>query len=137
MILSVKHIPLSHCAQAWPLVERYIAQAHNYGNEDYTLEQAQMYVNTGSWALFVALDEDGVIHGAGTVTFINDPLHRTAFFTTIGGRLISNEDTFSQLKVLLKNMGATRIQGAVRDSVARWLRRYGFNKQYTVVKTDI
>jgi hypothetical protein len=137
MKLNVKHVPTSHCAQAWPLVVDFIGQATNYDCEDYTLDQIRMHVNLGNWILLVAVDDNGVIHGAGTVCFINYPLSRVAFFTTIGGRLISNENTFSQLKVLLQSMGATKIQGAVRDSVARWLKQYGFKKRYTVVQTNI
>lgn len=137
MTLTVKHVSPNFAAQFWPRVEKYLAEAHKYGSEDYTMEHIQMYVNLGTWVLLVAVDENDVIHGAGTVLFINYPTHRAAFFTTIGGRLISNEDTFSQLKVLLKSMGATTIQGAVRDSVARWLRKYSFKKRYSVVQTNI
>lgn len=137
MTLYVKHIEPTHCAQAWPLVEPFIAEAHKHGDGDYSMDQIQMYVNLGIWVLLVAIDENNIIHGAGTVSFLNYPTNRVAFFTTIGGRLISNQDTFSQLKVLLKSMGATTIQGAVRDSVARWLRKYSFKKRYTVVQTNI
>jgi hypothetical protein len=137
MTLTIKHVSTNYCAQTWPLVENFIAEAHKHGGGDYSMDQIQMYVNLGSWVLLIAVDENNVIHGAGTVSFINYPTNRIAFFTTIGGRLISNQDTFNQLKVILRNMGATKIQGAVRESVERWLKRYGFAKRYTVVQSDI
>jgi hypothetical protein len=137
MTLAVKHIHTNYCAQTWPIVAPFIAEAHKYGGGDYSMDQIQMYVNLGNWVLLVAVDENNVVHGAGTVSFINYPTSRVAFFTTIGGRLISNQDTFNQLKTLLKSMGATKIQGAVRDSMARLLRRYSFVKRYTVVQSDI
>jgi hypothetical protein len=137
MKLTVQHIPTNYCAQAWPLVEGFIAQAHQHDPSDYSMEQIQMYVTMGMWVLLVAVDENSKVHGAGTVSFINYPTNRVAFFTTIGGKLISNQDTFEQLKALLKAMGATKIQGAVRESVERWLKRYGFAKRYSVVQSDI
>ena len=137
MTLTIKHVATNYCAQTWPLVESFIAEAHKHGGGDYSMDQIQMFVNLGTWVLLVAVDENNVIHGAGTVSFINYPTHRVAFFTTIGGKLIMNHDTFNQMKEIVKNMGATRIQGAVRDSVARLLRRYSFEKRYTIVQTDI
>ena len=137
MTLTVKHVSTNYCAQTWPLVESFIVQAHKHGGGDYSMDQIQMYVNLGSWVLLVAVDENNVIHGAGTVSFINYPTHRVAFLTAVSGKLIVNQDTFNQTKEIVKGMGATRIQSAVRDSVARLLRRYSFAKRYTVVQSDI
>jgi len=137
MTLTIRHVATNYCAQTWPLVEHFIADAHAFGGDDYSMDQIQMYVNLGSWVLLVAVDENNVIHGAGTVSFMNYPTNRIAFLTAVGGKLIVDWDTLNQLKVILKGMGATRIQGAVRDSVARLLRRYSFEKRYTIVQTDI
>jgi hypothetical protein len=72
------------------------------GSNNYNVDHIRQYVTSGQWMLLVAIDEENQIHGACTVSFINYPLHRVAFITAIGGRLVSNEDTYSQLKNVLK-----------------------------------
>ena len=39
MSLKIKVIPVQFVAQAWPLVEKYIVDAIEYGGDDYTLDQ--------------------------------------------------------------------------------------------------
>jgi 3-methyladenine DNA glycosylase/8-oxoguanine DNA glycosylase len=56
-----------------------------------------------------------------------------AFISTIGGRLISNPDTFEQLKVFVLSQGATVIEGAARESIARLWTRYGFAEKHRIV----
>ena len=84
-----------------------------------------------------ALCQMAQIHGACTVSFLNYPLHRVAFITTIGGKLISNDDTFQQLKTILKASGATKIQGYGRDAIVRLWKRYNFEPRNTLVEVLI
>ena len=135
MNLTVNYVPHHLCAQTWPKVEGFIAEAMKHGFGDYTLEQAKLLVNMGSWLLLVAVDDQGVIHGAATVSFLNNPNHRSAFITFIGGRLISNKETFKQMCDILKANGATRVQGMARPSIARLWKRYGFYERTTLVET--
>jgi hypothetical protein len=137
MSLLIRHVPVQYVHQAWPLVEKYLADALQYGGDDYTLEQVKVYVATGQWILVVAADEQGAVKGAATITFSNYPNDRVAFVTFIGGRLISNQDTFNQFKDLLKANGATKIQGAAREAIARLWSRYGFEERYRIVETKI
>ena len=87
--------------------------------------------------LIVAVDEENTIHGACTVSFMNYPLHRVAFVTAIGGKLISNEDTFEQLKNICKQNGATKIQGYGREAIVKLWSRYGFEPRSTLVEIKI
>jgi hypothetical protein len=137
MTLLVQHVPQQFAAQTWPLVGEHIASANKYGGDDYTLDQIKMYVMQGQWVLLVATDEEAKVHGAATVSFLNYPNDRVAFVTAIGGKLISNDDTFEQLKTVLRGMGATKIQGAARESIARLWKRYGFAERYVVVEVKI
>ena len=137
MSLLIRHVPVQYVNQAWPLVEQYLAEAVQYGGDDYTLDQVKVYVATGQWLLVVASDQAGAVKGAATVSFINYPNDRVAFVTFIGGRLISNQDTFKQFKDLLKANGATKIQGAAREAIARLWSRYGFKERYIIVETKI
>jgi hypothetical protein len=138
MTLTVQYVPLTYVAQTWPLVEGYIADAFAKSNgDDYTVEQVKVFVSIGQWLLLVARDEQGEIHGAATSSFINYPNDRIAFITSIGGRLISNQDTFKQMSDILKANGATKIQGMARPSIARLWKRYGFKERTMLVETRI
>jgi len=137
MNLSIRHVPIEYVNQAWPLVEKFIESAQEYCGDDYTVSQVKVYVSSGQWLLVVAVDDEGAIHGAATVSFLNYPHDRVAFITFIGGKLISNKDTFEQFKNLLKANGATKIQGAAREAIARLWSRYGFEERYRIVETKI
>lgn len=118
------------------MVETYVADALKYG-EDYTLDHVKTYLSTGQWVLVASLDEQKQFHGAMTLSFINYPNDRVAFVTTTGGKLIVDRDSIKQLKDLVKQMGATKIQAAVRPSMARLLRRTGFYERHMTVETKI
>ena len=137
MTLTVQYVPVNYAAQTWPLVEKYIEMAMEYGHGDYTLDQIKMFVNIGQWLLLVAVDEGGNVQGAATVNFLNYPNDRIAFITCIGGKLISNSDTYQEMSMILKSNGATKIQGMARPSVARLWKRYGFNERSALVEAKI
>jgi hypothetical protein len=96
-----------------------------------------MFLTSGQWFMLVAVDEQGHIHGAASVSFINYPLSRVAFVTAIGGKLISSEGTFEQLKTILKQQGATKIQGFGRDAIVRLWKRYEFEPKTTLVEVTL
>lgn len=136
-ILSVKPVPTSAVHQVWPEVEGFLDEALKWGEDDYTKEQARALLASGSWVLLVVVDEQNEIHGAVSVNIFNMPNDRVAFITAIGGKLISNKDTHAQLCEVLRGFGATKIQGAVRESIARLWSRYGFKERYTIVEAKI
>ena len=135
--MIVKHVNVNYCAQIWPLVEGYIVDANKYGGGDYTIDQVKAFICSGQWMLLVAVDEQETIHGAATVTFLNMPNDRIAFITFIGGKLISSRDTYAQMTNIFKQLGATKVQGAARESIARLWRRYGFEERYRIVEAKI
>ena len=137
MSLNVQLIPLSLIHQVWPLVENYLEEALKWGEDDYTIEQAKVYIAKGDWMLLVAVDEQNVIHGAAAVNLYNMPNYRVAFVVAIGGKLISSNETYKQLCELLKSFGATRIRGVARESIARLWKRYGFEERYILVEAKL
>lgn len=121
----------------WPKIEKYVQSAMQYSMGDYTIDQIRLLINTGQWLLMVAIDEQGEIHGAATSSFINYPNSRVAFITFIGGKLISNQETFKQMSDILRQHGATKIQGMARPSIARLWKRYGFQERTTLVEVKL
>lgn len=139
MNLTVRPVDVSYVQQIWPVIEQYLQAALEKDGTctDYNIHHIQSFLATGQWLLIVAVDDEGQIHGAATISFINYPLSRVAFITAIGGKLISNDNTFDQLKALLKQRGATKIQGYGRPAIVRLWQRFNFEPRTTLVEVQI
>ena len=143
MTLRISHVDTNHVQQVWPMVKAFLEEAMTKGGnfpdwaDNYTVDHIQSFLTSGAWLLVVAADDEGKVHGATTISFINYPMHRVAFVTAIGGKLISSQDTFQQLKTLLKRRGATKIPGYGRDSIVRLWKRYDFEPRNTLVEVLI
>jgi len=130
--MKVQYVSTEYTVQVWPQVVKFLESAITYNNGEFTIEQAQVYVNEGIWSLIVATKENEIV-GAAIIKFFNHANERVAFVLAIGGRLISSKDTLNQLMQMCKLKGATVIEGAARESVARMWRRFGFAEKYRIV----
>ena len=143
MNLKIQTVDTNYVSQVWPLVEPYLTDALVRDNdapewsECYNIHHVQAFLTAGQWLLLVATDEENKVHGAATVSFANYPMARVAFITLIGGRLVSNKETFEQLKGILKQRGATKVQGYGRESIVRLWKRYGFEPRTTLVEVKL
>ena len=135
--MKLVHIPTHFVHQIWEKTSPFIANALEYAEDDYSVEQVKVYLSTGNWLLIAVVNELEEIVGALTVSFINFPNDRVAFINTIGGKLITGTDTYSQLKNILKSFGATKVQGAARESVARLWHKLGFKERYIIVEAKL
>lgn len=136
MDIHVSSVPIRLVAQTWPDAEPFIKSGLDMGQvdfEDYTIDQAKAMVLQGYWHLVVGYDDTGKIHGAAAVEMINRANDRVAFVVSIAGRMIASESSFDQLASVLKAFGATAIEGAARESIARLWKRFGFKTKYAVV----
>lgn len=131
--MRIEHVALPWVARTWPVAQPFIEDALAFSHGDFTSEQALVHVSDGRWQLFVAVDEDGAVRGAAVLNVFNRNAQRVAFILAIGGKLISNQDTFVQLKALCASFGATHIEGAARESIARLWTRYGLTEKYRIV----
>jgi len=136
--MKVQHVPIQYVNQTWDTVSGFLQAAieQQTGDKDYTLDQVQSYVTGGQWVLLVAVEDDKIV-GAATVNLFNRPNHRVAFITYIGGRLIVSEDSFKQMCQVLQGFGATSVEGAVNDAVARLWQRFGFVEKYKIVEVTL
>lgn len=143
MNLTIQFVDINYVSQVWPFVEKYLQEGLDKDNDApewsscYNIHHVQGFITSGVWMLTVAVDEAGGIHGAATVSFANYPMHRVAFVTLIGGKLISNQNTFEQFKLLLKQRGATKIQGYGREAIVRLWKRFGFEPRTTLVEVQL
>jgi hypothetical protein len=136
--MNVQYVPIHHVNQTWSFVAGFLQAAieQQSGDKDYTLDQVQVYVSSGQWILLVATENEKII-GAATVNLFNRPNNRVAFITYIGGRLIVSKESFKQMCQVLQTYGATSIEGAVNDAVARLWRRFGFVEKYKIVEVAL
>jgi len=134
--MILKRILPDEVAQKWSKVAPFIEDALLYADCDYTLDQVRLAVVSNQW-LLIGIFEGDFIKGALTVSFINMPNDRIGFVTAIGGKNIFNKDTYKQLVEILKQFGATKIQGGVRESIARLWRKVGFKERYILVENTI
>lgn len=137
MKLRAQFVPTHFVAQTWPQCEQYVADAMQYGNGDYTLDQIKLFVHTGQWSLIVIADDTNAIHGALTVSYINYPNDRIAFVTFIGGKHITNDDTFKQVCDILRANGATKTQCMARPSAARLWQRCGYENRAALLEMKL
>jgi len=97
-----------------------------------------VYLASGQWVLLIACDEDDKIAGAATIEFISRPNDRVAFFTSVGGKFLTTPEVFDQVRDILKTYGATKIEGAARESAARlWQSKFGFSEKYKIVEVSL
>jgi hypothetical protein len=129
-------VPNEWTARLWPEVEKYVAAAQEFSPDEYTVEQVKTLVLTGVWNLLVATEEDKLC-GAVVLAVTNRPNDRAAFIVTMGGKNILNVDGINQIKEIAVKMGATVLEGAVRESVARLAVKAGFTEKYKLIEVKL
>ena len=131
--MKILRIPTDQIAQRWLTIAPFIEDSLAYSGGDFTIDQVKVYLSSGQWLTLGVFKELNLL-GVIAVQFTNMPNDRVAFITAIGGKNITNSDTFQQFQTILKAHGATKIQGGVRESVARLWRRLGFSQRYILVE---
>ena len=134
--MKLLRIPPEQISQRWGSISPFLDSVLKCATDDFTLDQMKVYLTNGQWLTLGVFDEAD-LRGVITVSFTNMPNDRIAFVITMGGKLICNQDTYKQFSDLLKTYGATKIQGAARESIARLWKRFGFNERYRIVEAKL
>lgn len=134
--MNIQLVPLEWVNRVWPTVEGYLQDALQWSGGEYTVEHVRVLVTTGQWLLIVAADGEE-IHGAATIHFFNRPTARVAFVTALAGPGVTSVEAFDQLKAIAVSHGATVIEGAAREAIARLWRRFGFEEKYRIVGASL
>jgi hypothetical protein len=129
-------VPNEWTARIWPEVEQYVSMAQEFSSEEYTVEQVKTLVLTGVWNLLVATNEDELC-GAVVMAVSNRPNDRVAFIVTMGGKNIVSVDSINQIKEIAVKLGATVLEGAVRESVARLATKVGFTEKCRLIEVKL
>lgn len=118
----------------WSVIEGYIADALIKSEcDEYDVEDVKHSLNNEHLHLFVGVEQDK-IQGVMVISFIQYPKQKVAFICAFGGNLITNKEAYKRLCLLLKEYGTTKVQGYVRNSVARLSRKFGFVEKQILVE---
>jgi hypothetical protein len=129
-------VPTEWTARLWPEIEQYVSMAQEFSSDEYTVDQVKTLVLTGVWSLLVATEENKFC-GAVVMSITNRPNDRSAFIITMGGKNILNADGINQIKEIAVKLGATVLEGAVRESVARLAIKAGFTEKCRLIEVKL
>jgi hypothetical protein len=129
-------VPTEWTARLWPEIEQYVSMAQEFSSDEYTVDQVKTLVLTGVWNLLVATEEDKFC-GAVVMAVSNRPNDRAAFIVTMGGKNIVSVDSINQIKEIAVKLGATVLEGAVRESVARLAIKVGFTEKCRLIEVKL
>jgi hypothetical protein len=129
-------VPTEWTARLWPEIEQYVSMAQEFSSDEYTVDQVKTLVLTGVWNLLVATEDDKFC-GAVVMSVSNRPNDRAAFIVTMGGKNILNVDGINQIKEIAVKLGATVLEGAVRESVARLAIKAGFTEKCRLIEVKL
>lgn len=121
--MKVQIVATSYIHQIWDKVEPYFDAAELEGTGDCTTCQLKLQLVSGSVSLLVAVDNEGTIKGAAALSVQNQPNHRVAVITAMGGKGIVDSEVFEQVVVWAKSQGATKIRAWAKDAQARLYRQ--------------
>jgi hypothetical protein len=124
--LLVRRYSPKQIQSEWAVIEGYIADALIKSEcDEYDVNDVKSFLNNGHMHLFVGVEQDK-IQGVIVISFVQYPKQKVAFICAYGGKFVTNKEAYKQLCLLFKAFGATKVQGYVRESLARLTHRLGF-----------
>ena len=135
MTIQVQVVAPANIYQLWDKIEPYFIAAEAEGTGDCTTSQLKLQLVSGTVVLLVAVDSEQIIQGAASLSIQNQPNHRIAVITAMGGKGIVDSEVFEQVVAWAKSQGATKIRAWAKDAQARLYRqKAGLNTTMNVVE---
>lgn len=127
-----------HIHYVWDVVSPMLEVAIvNFEHSDFNIEHLKVLIIEQYQFLFVVLEDNKII-GAFTVELINQPNHRIAHTTCMGGKGLFNTDTVKQYEDWARNQGITKIRAYAQDAQARLFKiKLGLEKVTNVVEKTL
>jgi len=118
----------------WPMLNVAFI---NYEHGDYDIEQLKVLLIKEFQLLFVVVEENKII-GCFTVEIINQPNHRIAHTTCMGGKGLFDSNTVRQYEDWCKSNGITKIRAYAKEAQARLFKiKLGLNVVTHVVEKTL
>lgn len=136
--IELQYVPKEQVQRVWGLLSPFFARAVEVEPGDYTVDQLRMLAASGAHTIIVAVRAGTKdVLGAMAIEFLDRPNARIAFVVATAGKGIINAETYAQLADMMRSCGATRIQCAAQEAMARLYRRHGMVKRYTIIESII
>jgi hypothetical protein len=135
---SVQIVAPEHIHYVWDEVSPMLEVAIiNYGYTDYNIDHLKVLIIEQYQFLFVVLEDNKII-GAFTVELSNQPNHRIAHTTCMGGKGLFDKDTVKQYEDWARNQGVTKIRAYAQEAQARLFKiKLGLEKVTNVVEKTL
>jgi hypothetical protein len=134
---QVQTVSPQHVHQVWDSVKHFFEAAIGDSTDYYTIDQLRNALAKGEQDLLVFTDNNELI-GALTVHVHNEPNHRVAHLTIIGGKGVVESEIITQVEAWAKLQGATKIRAWAKEPQARLYRqRMNLNTTMLVVEKTI
>ena len=135
---QVQIVAPEHIHYVWdtvcPMLETAII---NFEHSDYNIDHLKVLIIEQYQFLFVVLDSNKII-GAFTVELSNQPNHRIAHTTCMGGKGLFDKDTVKQYEDWARNQGVTKIRAYAQEAQARLFKiKLGLEKVTNVVEKTL
>lgn len=137
MTLRIEEVPFQLVNKVWDNCAPYIHNALQYSHDEYTVDQAKVYVINGLWVLYMFFGEANEVKGAAVVQYFNRPNDRVAMIVALGGRNVTTKVNAEKLFDLFRANGATCVEAAARDEILRLWGKVGLEKIYTIVSKKL
>lgn len=135
---SVQLVPPGHILGIWEIIWPMLNVAFiNYEHGDYDIEQLKVLLIKEFQILFVVVEDNKII-GCFTVEISNQPNHKIAHTTCMGGKGVFDDNTIKQYEDWCKGNGITKIRAYAQDAQARLFKiKLGLNTVTHVVEKTL
>jgi hypothetical protein len=134
--MNIQPIHPDYLHRIWPVVALWLENGLVHSGGEYNVDQLKVFVQQGRHVLLTFVEDDKIV-GAFTVCFEDYPNARIAFVSSIGGRSIADLSALGSFSEWCRDAGCTAIRGAVRPSVARLTKKFGFEQRYIIVEQSL
>lgn len=139
--MKVLPIKREHIYHVWDRVKDQVALALELGmmtdKPEFDVEYIHQKLLEGKMELMVAIDDTGAIHGSVVISYSDYPNVRIAYVVALAGKGLCTQALWQEVIKLVKDNGATKIQGHDRPAMVRLLKRLGMMPRYTVMEISL
>lgn len=121
----------------WPVVGGLLDSALGHSEGELNAEDVRQMVKAGHVFVLVIV-QGGEILAAGAVEVVHYPRYKVANIIAVGGdRVFLRRSELDWVRMVVRDMGCTKVQTYCRPSMARLLGKLGMREAYRVMRCDL
>lgn len=137
--MKISLVPPDHINAVWDVVRPMLEPAVAVTNGRFSTYSVYAALQQGRSHLWIAFDEEGVIHGAVTTDIVDYPEKRCLCMAFVGGTRFREwgQALDAMLTRWAKDNACEAIEGQGRPAWDRLVRRYGCRPFATIFEKDV